>query len=202
MKIQTIAAVGVISVLGACGGGSSGDGLPSFESVDDAVAAAAAAQDRIDAFDLTPLAEIPTTGSATYEGVIAINDEDATDAADASVLGGVAITLDFADAANATGTAGNFLDTAGTPVDGTLTFSNFGYAQGTNNGSVTAELDGQLANVGRTGTDADYIYDMQGGGLFQGDNAAAITLLMNGAVSEVGGTVDRQVTGAFNVERQ
>lgn len=193
MKIQLFAAVGVVGLLAACGGSSTSQ----IDSLRDEAADALA---RVEPLEFTPLANVPDTGTASFSGVIAISDEDATDAADASVLGRMNITLDFADDGASTGSATDFFDLASTPVGGSLTVDNFVYSEGTATGSFAADVTGRLTNVGREGTDADYDYDLRAGLLLFGDDIDAVQAVMSGDVTEVGSTVERQVTGAATVE--
>ena len=195
MKFQFVAAVGVVSLLGACGGSSTGN-----SQIDALTEEAAAALARVEPLGFTPLADIPDTGTASFSGVVAISDEDATDAADASVLGRMTMTLDLGDDSASTGSATDFYDLASTPVGGTLTLDDFVYSEGTATGSFAANLSGRLTNVGRPGTDADYDYDLNGGILLLGDDLDAVQAVMSGDVSEVGSSEDRQVTSASVLE--
>lgn len=203
MKIQIVASLGVVSLLGACGGsGGGGNGIPSFDTAAEASAEAAAALTRVEALEFTAPEDFQQTGSATFDGVIAISDESGSAVADATVIGGITVTLDFEDESASTGTAGNFIDLADTPVGGTLALSDVEFTEGSDGGGFSANLDGSLTDVGRAGTDADYDYDLVVGGLYLGEGIQAVQALMGGTVSETGSAVTRSATGAASLERQ
>ncbi len=202
MKIQFVAAFGAVGVLSACGGSSSGTSdIPSFASLSAFEAASDAAFARIEPLDPTPLAAIPTTGTADFAGTIVLRDDSGSAAADATVAGGMALTLDFDSDAGIVGTAGNFIDLADTPVDGTLTLQEARLSTGDTSGSVAGNLRGQLSNVGRTGTDADYDYDVTFIGLYFGDNLDSVVSFGSGTATEVGETEARDLVSTAILEQ-
>lgn len=218
MKFQCVTAIGIVSLLGACGGGSGVDHpelpldevpvpviaaseAPSFASSDAATTEAGAALARAEPLDLTPLDEIPASGTAAYSGVLVLNDADGTAMADATVLGGVALAITFDGAGSVDATASNFRDLADTPVGGALVLSDGQLSVGSDSGSLAGSFTGRLTDVGPPGVDADYDYSLSALGIYSGDDIAVVQLLTNGDALEVGGATLHGVEGAATLEK-
>lgn len=162
----------------ACGGSGGSD-----VSHDISVSALDARLDRLDDVfldDVTPNANLPTTGSSSYSGVavVATGDGDTTDFL---ALGAATMTADFGSQ-TITGSADNFYQSddpnadnpenfSGDAISGSLTFSLQQDVVGENGYIGSAE--GELLP-----TDLDAIdIDVPVGGVFAGDNAEAFLAL-------------------------
>lgn len=200
MTLKLAAALGGLSILAACGGSSTSTGIPSFASAMAVTDEGQAALDRIIPMDLTAASDIPTTGTANFAGTIVINDSD-SGAVDASVVGGFAMSVDFANADNVTGTAGNFFDLANTRASGTLELSDVAFASGAAGGGFEGNLTGRLRDVGETGTDTDFDYDLQIATIYYGADVEALVALMGGEATPVGSSTSQSLTGAASLER-
>lgn len=156
--------------LAACGGSSSGNGVPGFASFDDGVDRYGALLDAILENEPTSPSDIPTSGDASYLGVIGLNPiNDQSDV----VIGGVNVKVDF-DAGELSGNAGNFRAADNTPRQGSLRLED---GQLRRSGDVvvatmdirgSVELQGELRGVNADGSaifvgdDATYL----GGSIF------------------------------------
>lgn len=187
-------------MLAACGGSGTG-GAPSFPSAVAASNASIAAADRIADLGLTAPADIPRSGTATYDGVLVVRDLDGGDV-NPSVAGGLRVTVDFANAANVTGTAANLRDVDNTLVDGSLTLSNVVFDSTAIGGGFDARLTGRLRNVGAAGAARDYDYQLQLAQIFYGDDAQAMLGLVEGGATAVGRTFPEELNGATTLERR
>lgn len=217
MKIQCVAVAGMISLLGACGGSSTVDhdilplaevpvpvvkssDAPSFATLDAATDQASAALNRAEGLDLTPLSEIPSAGSASYSGVLILNDAAGSATADATVVGGVALEVTFDGAGSVDATASNFRDLADTEVGGSLVLSDGALSIGSESGSLAGTFTGRLTDVGQPGTDADYDYSLSTVGIYSGEDIAVVQLLTNGEALKVGGSSLLTIEGAATLE--
>ena len=149
----TVAVIGLTVLVSGC---STSTGDTTFE-----VAEAAAFQliDELNTAGLT--ATMPTAGSATYNGYIAMSD----DLDEGAAIGDLALTADFAAAPGAqiTGSGTNFIDDTAEAMGGSVTIS-----AGTISASAfTADVDGTLTQAGDTFL-ADGLID----GDFYGDSLA------------------------------
>lgn len=225
MKISFLHSLGVIALMAACsgGGGSNGgtgggtggggaggggtgggggvnDNVPSFANAAAVIADGETSLDAITPLGLTDPADFQRSGNATFDGTLVVNDST-TGPANASVLGGMRVTVDFANSNNVTGEAGNFFDLADSAVGGSLTLDNVEFSEGTAGGGFVGDLSGVLTNVGRTGSDETYDYDLEVGALYYGSGVQAIIGILDGSATEDGTSATRDVTGAATLER-
>lgn len=189
---------GLMFGLGACGGSSSvplTTGVPAFSSNEAARQDGLERLEALGELELTPPSEIRTSGSATFDGSIVLNDDSRASVPTASVIGGMAVNVDFANADNVTGTAGNFFDINNKRVPGTLELSNVIFDQGVSGGGFVGDLDGTLRGVAGAG---DYTYDLELGAIYFGDNIVGLLGFVNGTATANGSP--RPVSGAAVLE--
>ena len=215
MKFTIFCSLSAVTLLAACsgggggstgggtGGGGGGGGDPTIPSFANAAAVIADGEESLDA--ITPLglsapSTFPGSGTAKFDGTIVINDAT-TGASNASVLGGMTVTVDFGNENNVTGKAGNFFDLADSAVGGTLTLDNVEFSEGTSGGGFIGDLDGRLTNVGRAGSNQTFDYDLDAAALYYGSGVQAIIGLVEGNASVAGSSTTRDITGAATLER-
>lgn len=186
---KTIPTIAVIGTLAACGGSSTSNPPPIDQSLNLLASEFDTLRDidvTIDNFASTDL--LPTTGTASYDGVISLFEVSGDDAFNADgeqsfgALGTVALEADF-DAGTLDGTATNFIEYDNfDEADDDLTNLN---ATGVADGSltITATLDdrrnearfdgtiaGQITRV--DGSVADYDLDILGSGFSELDDGS------------------------------
>lgn len=197
---KLIIGLGAVAVLGACSGSNEGV-VPMFDSRVAAANAAVADGSRIAALGLTSPTDIPTMGSAVYEGVILISDDDRGDV-NASLAGGLVVEVDFAESGNVTGMAGNLRDIDDTKIDGSLAISDVQFGAGTNGGGFAARLSGQLRGVGPDDSPRDFNYQMLLQQFYYGDDAEAMLGEITGTATPTDRTFPEEVTGLTRVDRR
>lgn len=138
--------VPVVLSLAACGGSSTGGS--AFSSTQGAVDVFDALIDKSDRLDLTPVENIPTSGSASYEGVFSLAriverfpDDPDPDIADA-LVGEVELDIDF-QSNTVSGNANNFFGANGS-VSGALTISEGEIFRDATGALFGADVAGQL----------------------------------------------------------
>lgn len=213
MPLRNLAALGGLFVLAACGGSGSGSQTlvaPEFadletvrgESLD--ILAEFATLGRASADD------VPTSGSATYSGVVTITDENGG-GLNASVIGGMALAVDFGNDDSVSAVAENFFDADGTAVAGSLAADNQSLDRSGSIPGTTLILEGQLSDVGVGDDVADFDYRAEVSGIFLGSNLEGIiispssgTLLgrpSDSTASEVGSTAIRDLELVATLEQ-
>ena len=131
----------------------------------------------IDSLSPTPPAQMPTSGSATYNGYVTGQLEPDTGSS-VSVLGTATLTANFGTAAPVSGTLGSFVWGTGQHLNGTLSLSS-----GTLGGNLfSATISGSLSGY-PTGT---LNISTTGPGQFHGDSAEAISAATVGSVNNTG----------------
>lgn len=151
---------------------------------------------RVSALGFTTTAQIPDTGSALFNGSIILNDKGS--GALVSVVGGMTLDVDFANASNVTGKAGNFYNLQNERVGGQLDLSNVLFDSGIGGGGIAGDLDGRLTNVG---SNRVYDYDLEVGLVYFGNAGQAFTGLISGSATEFGGRGSTTIEGAIVLEQ-
>ena len=136
-----------IALLAACGGGSTGVGnAPQFTTLDGAVDELGFFIDKAERLDPTPVANLPTSGSAEYEGVFSLGriferfPNDPNPQLDNPLVGEVDLDVNFAQN-TVTGDADNF----------------FG-----ENGAVSGQLAITAGQIDRSGPDLFWDAEVNG----------------------------------------
>lgn len=187
-SLLLLTAIGTVTFLSACGGSGGGGGGSNNASLESYAADLAAMGS-----DPTLASRAPDTtindlnGSATYNGVINIGTDAASNPAGAAAYyGSLSMTVDFSDAGTddaVTGSAGNFIQyfseiaspKTGQAVDGSIIMS--GNLTGNNEAGIGDGLNGIAAGT-IDGIDVAYTFDgnitgLAGNGMslfFDGDN--------------------------------
>ena len=170
---------------GVAGNGGGDFDIPSYANVIALVDANARAIERAGELGLTASNDVPTSGSATFAGPILIVDQD-SGSLDATISGGMEIDVTFANVGSITGAAGNFFDSDGTPVDGTLTLSAPVAADLDNGEGFEAQLKGQVNSVGRGTNTADFVYDIELTQTYVGPDVQILFGAGSGAAAPIG----------------
>lgn len=194
--------MGCSFLLTACGGSSTGSS--SFETI---VSEGRAILDQYGAAAATDPANMPTTGTATYNGAAAYSS-DYSSAADivqyAETVSDVTLTADFANS-TVTGTADNF-HTVSTPnvtlsgslsLNGTISGNSFSTDL---NGTVTETLTGLTgAQAAYNGTQVPFTYTGSTSGVFVGSAAEAFLAVGTGTgtATFLGENISETVNAAF-----
>ncbi len=174
MPLRNFAALGGLFVLAACGGsGSSTLVAPSFADLDAVRGESLDILAEFATLDAASANDIPASGSATYSGVVTITDENGG-SLDASVIGGMALAVDFSNDDSVSAVAENFFDADGTAVEGSLTADNQSLDRSGLIPGMTLNLEGQLSNVGVGDDVADFDYRAEVSGIFLGSNLEGI----------------------------
>ncbi len=175
--------------LAGCGGGSDGgddDGpRPTFAELE---AEGTALQEEIDALEITDPSELPTEGSASYEGVIGIEsafaqDDEGPDSGLPSMGGELSLEVDFEDS-SLSGTAENFVTEAGEEMEGSLDIEDGQVYRDAEVGTEDEEPSFGAVVTGRLEDEDGGAYEFGGGlaGEFRGSSHSHVQ-------GEVGGTV-------------
>lgn len=152
----------VLGTLAACGGGGGGQ-LASF---DDLSAEQVSLAEAAVAVDRTPVADMPSTGSASYDGVAGFSIGTMPQTTeDLNILSELALTADFASGA-ISGSLSNFNSAEGEDIEGTLALTNGQISDNT----FTADAAGTLTRGG-----AALATDLDMEGAFGGADAALLT---------------------------
>ncbi len=180
MYFKCLAASLSVFSLVACGGGSSGNavGAASFRSLTSELGQA---EDFLEETDLTRANQIPTSGTARYNGVISVFEAAGPSALDAdrisySTVGEMAVTANFRNGA-VSGSASNFYEVRNPNAASAGQLQSAGQIAGTltldaaiNSGLVEGEMEGRLIKTSGAATN----YDLDVVGFFLGDQADAI----------------------------
>ena len=147
----------------------------------------------------TPLASIPTFGSAVYDGYLSGTLANSSDGLTDTIIGKMSLTVGFTNSSvNVTGSASNFRDEDDVPMTGSLTFSNGDLDRGAD---ITSDVTLTL-NANGTLTDADQ-NDLVFGSQLQGDmlgtNHDAVGGFVLGVVNHNGD--EQLIDGTFIAER-
>lgn len=138
MNIKSILLLSVIAPIAACGGSDNGSSGASFN---DLATRADALVARAETLEATPLESMPTTGTATYDGVAAFSRSELMETTD--MLSAATVNANFGDS-TISGQLSNFRVYDGTAIDGTVAIQN-GAISGTD---FIADLSGQLSDDG------------------------------------------------------
>ena len=184
-----LAALGAVTLLSACGGGGTGSGgFPGLEEY--AADFAALRSDPTLASNTSDATVNALSGSATYNGVINVGTDAASNpAGQAAYYGGLRLNVDFSSDA-ITGSAGNFVQffseiassKTGNGVPGSLTLA--GNLTGANTAGLGSGLTG-TAGGSIDGIDVAYTFD----GNITGVAGNGISLFFDDANDESSGGV-------------
>ena len=169
MKHISLAIWPILSLVAACGGGSTSTG-PDYT---DLVSGYSTLSAELGAAGLTPSAQMPTSGSATYDGYFSGIFDPAGADPSVRVRGEASLTANFAQA-RLSGSVTNLQGANDTPVSGTIALSNGvisnSIAQVKGSGNVRVDAPGFP-----TGTAAAIDIDLLG--TFAGANARGLSLI-------------------------
>ena len=150
---NTLVALATVGAVSACSGGGGANGFSARED------AAIALRNQLAEFDISEASAIPTTGDATYEGLIGYEQ------ADFAVIGDLLVGFNFQSNA-ISGNASNFLDSDGVRYQGSLALSNGNIdrtADPDTDFQFEADLGGDLQAGGQTFTvDSTLVGDFLG----------------------------------------
>jgi|GEM_PF-5376544 len=207
MKTQGFAAIGAVLVLAGCMGSGGGDGGDSLianpSSYGDYVNNNTLLKRELELLPDTDIADVPTTGSATYSGTTGFNVRMST-SEQTQMFGAIELTTFFAGDGDVTGqieeiySDGNiFTEENAGAVEGELIISNGAILRDQPdprfNPQFEAELTGTLVEPdGRTEN-----YDGTIDGRFYGDDLEMVSGGINGQ-SNVPGFGTSSFTGTFN----
>ncbi|NDV01643.1 transferrin-binding protein-like solute binding protein [Pseudoroseicyclus tamaricis] len=143
--IIVVLSVGLFGTLSACSSGSSGASEPRFETYDEWSAFNDDLGDRVGESDSVFIEDLPTSGTADYEGYFFIRHYE-TDG-NRYVGGDVGLDVDFADQ-SLTGEAGNFIDDEDRQIAGTVMIAGQGFISDPYflDTHVVTDLNGTLAS--------------------------------------------------------
>lgn len=184
-KAGLLAASCTVLLLAACGGSSSDndDKRPSFEQL---ASRGNALEARLGALEETTV--MPTTGSATYNGVAAFDmGRDGTD----DMLSELALQANFADS-TVGGKFSNFVTSDGSQMEGELNVAN----SVMNQQAFDAPVTGTLHDGAESST-----FDGTMNGVFLGANADAVSGTMNGSVEGTLANGATEFDGNFVAEK-
>ena len=195
-----VASICLISLAGCQAGGAADrptyDALFSeFNTIDSQI-------DRRNIAAMTDPSTLPTTGGASYTGVLGVNLP--ASAGDTSLIGDMAMTANFGNS-SISGGVDNFVDTGEQQYDGNLTITNGTIFRGADLNSqftFVADLEGTLANQtgGLFTFNMDLLGDFYAGST--SDNTAFVAGEMNGSVDTPGGQVDYTGTDTYFVAQR
>jgi len=148
-------------------------GIPAYDSSFALLTSGRSQLFRVDALGLTIPNEIPRSGSAVFEGTIVLQ-----------------------------GRAGNFFDGSSDPVDGTLTLSEVAFSEGTSGGGFVGTLNGRLTNVGGSGLNGTYDYDLTYASTYYGAGVEGMLALTGGSATQLSDQSVHDITGGSTMERQ
>ena len=172
LKLTPVATVAAL-VLSGCMSESPCDApLPGSR-----VAAAGQMTDCLSTMSATPVAMMPTSGGATYNGYVTGTFTPSAGTSD-SLIGDATLTADFTPgAANAvSGTLSNFAAGNDPTLSGTLTVGTSGLIVGN---AFNATINGTLSGYGPD----SLVFATNGAGGFLGDNAQGVTVATTGSVT-------------------
>lgn len=125
----------------------------------------------------TPVAQMPTSGTATYNGFVS-GQFAPTAATTDNLIGDAVLTADFSGLGSVNGTLSNFNSTAQGNLTGTLALTS---------GAIVGNLVNVSINGTLTGSSNSVAFATSGGGGFLGGNADGF----------LAGTTGSAITGAF-----
>lgn len=172
LKSASLAAL-LVAGLSACNG--SGTNLPELTDAELEARVDGLTDSLDDVEDVTPFASLPTTGDATYEGVIVFADDF-----DNSITGPAEVGVDFADGAFS-GVGGNFLDQDGADAPGTIDITDGIIMNDGGDAMVEARFEGEVT-VG----DTVVTIDLPAVGGFGGTEADVLIVEADGNVDAGG----------------
>lgn len=185
MKIMSFSAVAIAALaVSACS--SSNSGSRSFDQLADE---GQALLTQYENEDVTPTSNVPTAGSATYNGVAAFGTTQSFDVQNAEALAAVSLEADFA-ASSISGTIDNFVDFDGVRAPGSVAVTNGTIA----GNAIAADLSGDLTIEGTSiavGGNLD--------GNFVGENAEAVFGNIEADLTGPGGS--ETIFGVFGAEQ-
>jgi hypothetical protein len=199
--------IGMAGLLSACsGGGSGGDSAP--DSYGDYAALASDLRADLSLLERVDPADLPTSGSARYEGVAGFG-VGMTTSEQRAMYGAMELTVTFAGDGTIEGriydvySNGNIYDDTGAgPVEGQLVLSNGAVLRDLPdprfNPYLVADLDGTLVEPGGGAA----VYDLRFEGALSGDGLDMVDGSVNGRADGLDGHFGGQVSGTFVGARQ
>ena len=192
-------------LLAGCGGGSATTPMdtPMLKPTSSTEAAMQSAQAAMisdySPIEYTPLALIPVSGSAVYDGYLSGNLLNSNDGLTDTIIDEMSLTVGFTNSSvNVLGSASNFRDEDVAPMTGILTFSNRDLDRGAD---ITSDITLKL-NANGTLTDADendLIFGTQVQGDMLGTDYNAVGGFVYGVVTHNG--AEQNIDGKFIAER-
>lgn len=180
--IGALAAAGLVTGCSDGGSGSDANASPTYGELSDQ---AGALEDRTENLPLTDPSVLPTSGSASYDGVIGLVSDGAGGAPE-DFAGELTLNVDFRRD-DLSGQATNFVTAGEERLDGTLAITGGDIARGTD-----PELEPTYAfDMGGTLSDTDgddYRVDATGVGAFLGEDAEATFGFVGGEMISKNGT--------------
>ncbi len=177
MKLKIILSPVAFAVVSACGGSSdnSDASLASFEDLRDQTDTL---YTELETADITDYADLPTSGSATYEGSLLL--AIATDEVDGA-LGVLEMTADFADS-TISGNASNFFNPDQERVAGSVNFTNGEILEDSGGAFFTTDVSGSVTIAG-----GSMEIDGESFGYFAGNDGELLTGLVTGSATDTSG---------------
>ena len=167
LEKNAVTVIALIIVAGCSGGG----GDRSFADAErEAIELAATLED----LEISSVAQLPTSGSAAYEGMIGVAVPGY------AVLGDLNVNVNFASE-SITGNAGNFIDSDDERISGSLAIDNGSFIRNADpltEFQFTADIGGALSD-----SDGNYLVDGQLLGDFLGQNQEGMSGLVVGTIS-------------------
>lgn len=180
--LGALAAAGLAAGCSDSGSGSDADASPTYAELSEQVEVL---EDRTENLLLTDPSSLPTSGSASYDGVIGLGS-DGSGGAPKDFAGELTLNVDFSRD-DLSGQATNFVTAGEERLDGTLAITTGDIARGTD-----PKLEPTYAfDMGGTLSDADgddYRVDATGVGAFLGEDADATFGFVGGEMTSAGGT--------------
>lgn len=199
-SVRFTGAIAVLGLLAACSGSGSGsdagstpgtgsgtgDG-PSFSALS---AEAMSLMEQSEDSTATPVADMPTSGSASYSGVAGFAEGRNAGTDDVVIMSELSMEADFASG-EVTGEMGNFRDDENNALSGSMEIQN-GEISGN---ELSGNVDGEVTYGGTVGT-----VDLDMRGEFSGEEGSLLGGSMSGPAYNQSGE-DTYITGFFGAER-
>lgn len=211
MTRRAVAALGAVVLVAGCvssgGGGGNGDSpIANPSSYGDYVNNSSLLRRQLEQLPDVHIADVPTTGSATYTGTAGFNVRMST-SEQTAMFGAIELTTSFAGDGDVTGSISEiysdgdiYIEENAGPVEGELIISNGNIARDqtetTFNPHFEAELSGTLVEPG--GRTDSYAGTLDG--RFYGEDLEMVSGQINGETTTEG-VGPSSFTGSFNAEQ-